>query len=404
MPPASNPSSPAPHPVPDPVHAPRFALLALGFRPLYLVAALFAALAIPAWIAVWTGRIGAPEGVPAMAWHAHEMIFGFVAAVVIGFLFTAGRNWTNRPTPVGAGLAALVALWLAGRAAMATGPHALAAAIDLAFLPACAVALARALVRAGNRRNYLFVGLLGLLTAANAAFHLAVAGAIAVAPHRAVEAALLVVVMIVTVMAGRVVPMFTRNGTGRLRARAHPAIERIVATTTVAAATVWLLDVPAFVLVPITLAAAAAHVARIALWDPLGTRRHPLLWILHVSYAWIPIGFALMAAAALTERVTPTLAVHAFALGAVGGMIVGMITRTARGHTGRPLIASAPEAVAFACVHLAAAVRVFGPIVAPDAYLEAVVLSGALWSAAFALYAVVYWPILTRPRLDGRPG
>lgn len=404
--PASNPTSPAPapNPVPGPAREPRVAILALGFRPLYLVAALFAALAIPAWIATWTGRIGGPRGVSAMAWHAHEMVFGFVAAVVIGFLFTAGRNWTNRPTPVGPALAALVLVWFAGRIAMATGPHALAALVDLAFLPACAIALARALVSAGNRRNYLFVGLLALLTAANAAFHLAVVGAITTAPVRTIEAALLVAVMIVTIMAGRVVPMFTRNGTGRLRARTHPALERIVVATTIAAATAWLLDPPAFVLAPIALAAALAHVARLALWDPLATRRQPLLWILHVSYAWVPIGFALMAAATLTDRIAPSLAIHALALGAVGGMIVGMITRTARGHTGRALVASPPETVAFASIHLAAAVRVFGPVFAPDAYATTVVLSGALWTAAFALYAIVYWPILTRPRSDGRPG
>src|SRR5690606_15094114 len=149
---------------------------------------------------------------------------------------------------------------------------------------------------------------------------------------------------------------------------------------------------------------AAAHAARLWLWDPLATRPSPILWILHLSYAWIPLGMLLLALALAGVAGSTSAAMHAFGVGAVGGMIIGMMTRTARGHTGRPLRADSPEVLAYVLVQVAALIRVFGPIAWPAAYTSALILSSALWSLAFALYCAVYWPVLTRPRLDGKPG
>ncbi|HUF19402.1 MAG TPA: NnrS family protein, partial [Burkholderiales bacterium] len=181
-----------------------FALFNLGFRPFYLLAALLAAAGVPIWLAQFTGLIGRGAYLSGLAWHAHELIFGFAVAVIVGFLFTAARNWTNLPTPTGGLLAALAGLWLAGRVLVYTGPGPLAAAVDIAFLPAAALALWFPLYRSRNR-NLFFVGLLLLFAAANLAFHLAHSGVIQMSAHAQIRFALYLVVLIVTIMGGRVI-------------------------------------------------------------------------------------------------------------------------------------------------------------------------------------------------------
>lgn len=377
----------------------RFALFDLGFRPFYLGAALFAALGVPAWIAhhfAWSGF----AALPGMAWHAHEMVFGFAAAVIVGFLFTAARAWTGLATPSGAPLAALVALWAAGRVLMITGPDALAAAVDVLFLPLAAAALWSPLRRSRNR-NQFFVAILLLLAAVNVAFHLSRLGVIGGSPILHARAALFVVVFVVALMAGRVVPSFTRNvlpdAGVRQRARLDQASLALLATAF--AAHLWS-GAPALV-AALALAAAALHAARALGWAPWATRRRPILWILHAAYAWIPLGLALLAAAAL-GLVPQPIALHALAIGAVGGMILGMITRTARGHTGRPLVAGPAETLAYALVLLAALARIV-PALRPELVDLSLVASAALWSGAFAIYLVEYVPILCLPRADGKP-
>ena len=379
------------------------ALFHLGFRPFYLLAGFFGLAAIPFWLTRYFGGLALPAAYAPMAWHAHEMVFGFAVAVITGFLFTAARNWTGLDTPTHAPLAMLAGLWLAGRALMLTGPTWLAAVVDLLFLPAVALALWIPLHRSGNR-NQFFVALLLVLAAANLAFHLAHAGVLGIPELVPVRCALYLVVLIVTIMGGRVIPSFTRNAIPGARSRTVRPLDLSAIGLAAAAFALLLSPLPGALGGAACLAAAALHAARLWSWDPWCTRGEPILWILHLSYAWIPVGLLLLGFNALGAPVPASIGDHALSTGAVGGMIIGMITRTARGHTGLPLRVNAAEVAAYGLVHLAALARVLWPLVMPGAYATALRVGGALWSAAFLLYLLVYVPLLTAPRSDGRPG
>lgn len=330
-------------------------------------------------------------------------MFGFAVAVITGFLFTAARNWTGFDTPSGAPLAALAGLWLAARVLLITGPGMIAAVVDALFLPLVALALWLPLRRARSQSQFFVAILLGF-AALNIAFHVAHLQRTDWPALSAVEGALAMVVLMVTIMAGRVVPSFTANAIPTARVRRYGWLDWAAITAVILAMGAYLLGAAAVVTAVLAFAAALVNAARLVLWDPLATRRAPILWILHVSYAWIPIGFALLGIGVLRGTELPIYAMHAFGVGAIGGMVIGMITRTARGHTGRPLHASPMEVAAYVLVHLAALLRVFAPIAWPGGYVWWVIGSTALWSLAFGLYTVVYFPILTKPRVDGQPG
>ncbi|MEJ7930632.1 NnrS family protein [Ramlibacter sp. AN1015] len=379
-----------------------FALWRLGFRPFYLLASLFAALSVALWAAQFTGLLAAAV-LPSPAWHAHEMLFGFTLAVVVGFLLTAVRNWTEQPTASGAWLAGLAGLWLAARVLVLT-PYAGAAAVaNVAFPLAAALAIAIPLVAAGNRRNYFFVLLLVGMAAAALAFHLAQAGVWALPPQFGLQLALDIVLFVLAVMAGRVVPMFTNNGVPGAGAQRHPLVERCALGSLLALLGAQVLAAPPSVLAALAVFAAGAHLARWLLWHPWRTRAVPLVWVLHLAYAWIPVHL-LLRAAGLLGMVAPSAAVHALAVGALGGLTIGMMSRTARGHTGRPLRADGADVACYLLVFAAALARVGVPLVAPQLTLAAAGVAAVLWSGAFALYVLRYAPSLTRPRADGRPG
>ncbi|MEO8347221.1 MAG: NnrS family protein [Betaproteobacteria bacterium] len=380
----------------------KFALWALGFRPFYLLASIFAALSIPLWVAQYAGVLPAAYARSPL-WHGHEMLFGYALAVITGFLFTAGRNWSGQATPTGATLVAFALLWIAGRILVLT-PFAIAAAVvNAAFPIAVAVALAIPFAKSRNRRNYFFVVLLMLLGVAVLAMHLSRIGIVAWPERVSLQTGLDVVLFIIAVMAGRVIPMFTNNGIPGAQATRLPLVEKLALGSVLALLSADILQAPAGVIALIAIVAAFAHAARLYLWQPWRTLRTPLVWVLHAAYAWIVIYLVLRALAAF-GLVAESLAVHALTIGAVGGMTIGMMTRTARGHTGRPLIADGFEVACFVLVQCAAVIRVFGAMVLPNAYLSVVIVSGICWSVAFALYAIRYWPVLSRSRLDGKPG
>jgi uncharacterized protein involved in response to NO len=378
-----------------------FALWRLGFRPFYLAASVFASLSVLAWAAQYAGLL--PAYAAGVAGHAHEMIFGFALAVIAGFLFTAVRNWTSQPTPTGGWLAALVALWLAGRVLAFLPPGWPAAAVNAAFPVAVAIGIGIPLVRSGNRRNLFFVGLLLAMAAVSLAVQLASLGVVALPVTSALVVALDMVLFVVCVIGGRVIPMFTNNGVPGTSARRIPWLEKAALGGVLVLLACDVAGVRGTPLAVIAAAAAVAHLARFALWQPWRTRSVPLVWVLHLAYAWIPLHLALRALAALDVVAAP-LATHALTTGAIGGMVIGMMTRTARGHTGRPLRADGFEIACYALIAAAAAVRVLCPLAVPSSYAPAVTVSATLWSAGFALYAIRYWPVLTRPRLDGKPG
>ena len=380
-----------------------FALWNLGFRPFYLLAGLYAALSVPVWTAQYAGWLGAHAVIAGPLWHAHEMLFGYAFAVIVGFLFTAGRNWTGQPTPTGVPLAAIAALWLLARVLVLT-PYALAAAMfDTAFALAAAAALALPLLRSGNRRNYFFVALLLGLGAANLAFHLGMAGLLDLPLQASLRAGLDLVLFIMVVMAGRVIPMFTMNGIPGAHCARLPWLERLAPASVLLLLAADVLGAPEPIAGAVAALAATIHAARLALWRPWRTLGTPIVWILHCAYAWIVLALLLRALAA-ADLVPASLAVHALTVGAIGGLTLGMMTRTSLGHTGRPLRAGRAELFCYAAVQFAAVTRVLVPLAYPAFYVHAIVVSGLLWSAAFGVFTFAYWPILSRPRADGKPG
>lgn len=382
-------------------------VLRLGFRPLYLGAALFALLSVPLWVAIFLGQWQLQMTMAPMLWHAHEMLFGFAVAVIVGFLLTAVKAWTGLATPRGSALGAIVLLWLAARVAAITGPYAAYAVLDMLLLPLVAFIITRVLLRARNRRNLPLAAMLMLLALANGAFHLSVTGVIGGGPMPPLYAALALIVMIECVITGRVVPAFTMSATPGLKLKVSEWVERFTLVSTGAALLLWVLA-PAseswnrFAGLVLSVAA-AAHVLRLWQWRPAASRHRPILWILHVAYAWIPIGLALLAMAEF-GWISNSGGVHALAVGATAGLIVGMMTRTARGHTGRPLQVSRPEVLAYFLVIVAAAVRVFLPLAMPQWLPWALIVATASWSLAFAIYLFIYTPWLLKARIDGKDG
>ena len=364
------------------------ALFALGFRPLYLLAGAYAALGVPLWALQYAGVL--PGGDP--AWHAHEMLFGYAFAVIAGFLLTAVRVWTGRPTPSGAALAVIAGAWLAARIA---APFSLqvASGLDALFALLVAIGIGRPIVVTRNR-NWFFIVLVAAFGAASVGSTLLSREAIAIG--------LDLVLFVITLMAGRVVPGFTNNAVAGAGARRIPALEYAALGSVLALLALDPLGFETAAAI-VALVGAALHAWRLALWSPWAARGRPILWILHASYAWVAVHLALRGLA--TFGLAPAvLATHALTIGAIGGLTIGMMTRTARGHTARPLTAGAGEVTAYVLVQLAALVRVLVPIAVPGLYVASVVVAAALWSAAFSIFTMVYIPILTRARLDGQPG
>ncbi len=380
-------------------------VLRLGFRPFYLAAAAFAALSIPLWVAIVLGKVAPPMAMPPLLWHAHEMLFGFAAAVIVGFLLTAGKAWTGLDTPRGATLAALALVWLAARAAALVAPYPMYAALDMLLLPLVAGALASVLLRAGNRRNLPLAGILLLLAGANALFHLASLGRVDVAPMTALHAGLALIIMIETVIGGRVIPAFTLSATPGLKLRLRPKLELPTVALTALGLAGWVLAPPGPLPAAVLGLAAALQLHRLLTWQPFATRGRPILWVLHAAYAWIPIGLALLALAEL-GLLGVSAGIHALAVGATGGLVIGMITRTARGHTGRPLRVSRAEVTAYALVLAAALLRTLVPLIAPNGvpYAAPLIAAAMAWCGAFALYLWVFTPWLLSSRLDGKDG
>lgn len=383
-------------------------LFALGFRPFYLLAGVSAVGAIGLWLAIYAGAVNVAGYLSGMAWHRHEMIFGFACAVIAGFLLTAVRNWTGRPTPHGAALAALVALWLLGRILILTGPAVPAAIVDVAFLPVLAVAIALPIVRSANTRNMKLLVVLAGLTAANAVYHFAASGVLpGLMMSAATTAALDIIAILIAIMGGRVIPAFTKSAIRGANPRTLFPVEAAAIGTLLlifiaGIGEIWW-PLPPTAWVILLAAAALAHAVRLLLWQPLCTRPQPLLWMLPLAYVWLPVSLGLRAIDA-AGLIPPTAAVHAFTLGAMSALMLAMMMRSALGHTGRPLAAGIIEITAFVLIQFATIVRVVAVIAAPANYTTLVTVSGVTWAFAFALFVVRYGPWLCQRRIDGQPG
>ncbi|HKU44286.1 MAG TPA: NnrS family protein [Polyangiales bacterium] len=382
-------------------------LLAIGFRPFFLLAALAALLLVPCWLFVlltgsaWLGAL------PPALWHAHEMLFGYTSAVIAGFLLTAVQNWTGQPSARGPLLLALVVLWSAGRAVAFAGanlPAVLAAGIDLAFLPALALCVARPIGRTRNTRNAGMPVLLLVLAAANGLYWAGSSMPDALALLRGQRIALDVIAMLILVIGGRVIPGFTGNAVKGLSIRSRNALDMLGVA---ALAGLLVLDAAAPRSQAAAYGAALAgllNVLRLYGWGGARALGRPILAVLHTGFACTALALLLRGYALATGALTESTATHLLTVGGIGLMTLGMMARVALGHTGRQLTLHTSIVAAIAALALSALVRVLGAVLVPHHYATVLIVAGALWALAFGLYLIHYTPILIRPRVDGKLG
>lgn len=397
------------------IHSPRssrptFALFAYGFRPFFWVAGAFAMLGLIAWLRVYaTGALPLGDQPPQL-WHGHEMLYGFVTAAIAGFLLTAVPSWTGARGFAGAPLVVLTTVWFAGRLAFACAsalPFPVVAVCELAFLPALAVLIAPPLLRARNRNTRLLF-VLGGMWVTDVVFVIAVGRGDVLLTRGALLVAIDIVLLLITIIGGRIVPTFTATA---LRARgvsanmrSSPWVDAIVIGAMIGVALADAFAPWGTVAGSLAALAAVAQGWRFTGWRSLRTAGEPLVWSLHLAYAWLPVGLAMKAIYLLTGAAWSAHWLHALTIGAAASMILAVMSRAALGHTGRALVASRPITIAYVLLCLASLVRVFLPSLAAVEYRWTVMLAGALWFAGFGLFMVVYTPILMRPRVDARPG
>ena len=377
-------------------------LFALGFRPFFLAAGISAVVLMLGLVVAQATNIWHYNYFDMMVWHGHEMLFGFAAAVIAGFLLTAVRNWTGLETATGSKLKWLVILWICGRLAPAIPglPLVLVASIDLAFLPALAAVLSQPLLKAGQVRNYFVLPVLILLTFANGLVHAEVLGFSMDTAQVGLYLAVYIVVLLIAIVSGRVMPFFTERAITGFTASRWPWLEALsyAGIGVFAIADLLLPDAPATAW--IALAVALIHAVRLYSWGCWKAWKNPMLSVLYLAYAWLVAGFVLYALSAV-GFIAKAQALHAFTAGAIGMFTLGMMARVALGHTGRPILASKAIVAAFGLVFFAAVLRIFSDEDVAEGFAAA---SGLIWSMAFLIFAVVYIPILIRPRADGRPG
>ena len=378
------------------------ALFERGFRPLFLGAGLFAGLALPLWLAQLALGWETPSYLSARDFHVHEMIFGYFAAVVSGFLLTAIPNWTGRLPVAGRPLVILAVLWLAGRVTMFFSnlwPLA-AAAIDSLFLLAMATIVWREVIAGRHFRSIPICALIALLASANILFHLL--NLYGLDTQWSERPALALVVLFISLIGGRVVPSFTRNWMVKQQLAPLPVIfsqyDRALLAANVAALALWVMF-PTATATGIMLAAiGAGHLVRLGRWRGLATISEPIVTILHIGYLWIPIWFAMSALAILAPQLAgPSAATHALTAGAIGTMTIGFMSRVILGHSGRPIKADQATTLAYGLVILGALLRIAAPWL-PFDYIATIVTSGILWSSAFWLFVIIYGPICLAPR------
>lgn len=379
-------------------------LLSYAFRPFFLLGAVFGIVAIALWLAMLHAPGLVPVARDAVAWHAHEMLFGFAGAAIAGFLLTAVATWTGRPPVTGRLLGALVAAWLAGRAAMLLGsglPSVLVALVDLAFPALLAFIATREIVAGGSRRNFGIAGVVTAFAVLDGLFHLGYSGLWPGADRMALYLTAHGLLVLITVIGGRIIPTFTGNWLrqrGDTRPpRSRPRVETLLIPLAILAGIADSIPGPALVAGVLSLAAAVLHGLRLSGWRGLAAAREPLVLILHVAYAWLPVGYVLLGLTALGLPLPRSAALHALTMGGVGTMILAITTRVALGHTGRALAAAPLTTVAYVVLNIGVLVRILSPL-APGAYLSLIDTAALAWLITFSLFLMVYWPILTQPR------
>jgi uncharacterized protein involved in response to NO len=381
------------------------ALFSIGFRPLFLIATLFSAVLMALWVYFYGVHLPLKsfDYYSSITWHAHEMIFGYGMAVVAGFLLTAIGNWTRIQTVSGTGLMLLVIAWLFGRIAPFVLNQAwLIAVVDMLFLPLLTVFVAIPLVKAGNKRNYFMVGMIVLMSVLNLLVHFDKLGVVQNIATMAYKTAFYIIIALIIVMAGRVFPMFSQNGVPvRYQVVKYPLVEQLVMPSYFVFMVSFLFIGSPLLTTLTAIVAATINSIRLKGWYNRQIWQVPLVWVLHVGYLFLIVGLVMTA----ISQYRPSLyflALHAFSIGTLGIVTIGMMARVSVGHTGRDL-RFPPKLIkpAFLLLVLATLVRVFVPLIVPSAYQLTIIISGSLWVVAFGLFVLSYTKIFLSPRVDG---
>lgn len=377
---------------------------------MFLALGALAVVAIPVWIGISIHGVALWGDLPPQLWHSHEMLFGFAVAAIAGFLLTSVPNWTGTAGFSGMPLVLLATLWLAARVMLIFGPSDywwMTVVIELAFLPAVAGLLAPPLIRARNR-NTVMLAVLCALWLADVSFMLAVWAGNAQLAGRAMQSALNIVLLLITIIGGRIIPLFTANALKRsgqeVAVRVRPLLERSLAVVMIGNVLIDAVAPQEALAILVAGVAAMLHAVRLAGWHSVRTGREPIVWSLHLAYAWLPAGFALKAWSLASAAPVAQFWLHAFAIGVVAMMVLAVTTRVALGHTGRPLRVTPSVAWAYGLLCSSAVARVALPHAGVFDYATSLIVAAALWTSAFLIFLVEYGRILSTPRIDGKPG
>jgi uncharacterized protein involved in response to NO len=392
----------------------RMPLLRLAFRPFFLFGSVFSLLAIMLWTLNLKGLISMSPVNGLFWWHSHEMLFGFVPAIVAGFLLTAVQSWTGVPSIKGSKLLFLLLVWASSRLLIITNPTISIVPImllDLAFLPLTGFFLAQPLFNVKQHRNMIFLPVLAFMTIANIFTYLPSLGFSAEFNTRGLHSMVLLTTLLVAVLGGRVIPMFTANGTKTTKVLPLKWLELSALSSLVVIVGLFMVGLASSQNENIKMAfgilclfSAILNAIRILRWRIWVTLRTPLVWVLHATILFMPIGLTMISLHLMFDMVSLSNALHSLNVGVIGGMIVAMMSRVSLGHTGRPLHVSGIMVFAFISIILAAVMRGFLISMFPEFTQLLWLLSGVCWSIAFACFIWVYLPLLSAPRIDGRPG
>ncbi|WP_306121080.1 NnrS family protein [Roseovarius sp. MMSF_3359] len=376
--------------------------LSFGFRPFFLLGALWAALAMVLWVGMLAGRITLPMVFAPVDWHAHAFIFGYLGAVVSGFLLTAVPNWTGRPPLAGWHLGLMVLLWVAGRAAVSFSallPFWFVVLVDLSSLVMLVTIVTREIVTAGNWRNLVVVGMLLMLIAGAGLFHWQAAQGEAAARSEGFRLMLAAAVMMISLIGGRIIPTFTRNWlekTGKVARPAPPMMlfDKLALAVTLAALIAWVLAPWSAVTGPALIVMGVVQAIRLSRWCGLHGASEPLIWSLHAGYGFVPLGAVILGLALLwPDRIDPASGQHLWMAGAIGVMTLAVMTRATLGHTGQALTAGPGTTVLYVALIAAVLLRLiagFSPGIAQDLHM----LSGGLWCLGFLGFSLAYGRLL----------
>ncbi|TLU62000.1 NnrS family protein [Thalassotalea litorea] len=392
------------------------AFFRLGFRPFFLSATIFSVTAIALWIAALSGWLNFEPYGGLFFWHAHEMLFGFVIAIIVGFLLTAVQTWTGVSGVRGWSLFGLFMVWLVARVGMLIGPQHLLfetilVLLDILFLPLSAYLLAKPIIKVRQYRNLFFVPVLAILALSNVFTHLTIS------PHFDIPitfqeihyTVIMLITMIMVIMGGRVIPFFTANATKVVKRQPIKILEQVALGSMWLLALCFVFNIPSNSasfpwLAGLSLIAATTNMARCLRWNFQHTLSIPLLWSLHLAYSLIPISLFLFACHYAFGLFNLSSIIHCLTLGAMANLILAMISRVSLGHSGRPLQLHPFMPIAFLLLLIATLIRFVGVNFYSQSSLMSWQISALLWIVSFSAFAIIYWPVLTRPRVDGRPG